>query len=117
MCPDEISILLLEGNRSTWPSIQSMLQEAGSPAFRSETTDSLREGLLRLEAANFDVLLLDLALSGLQGLTTLLQAHARELPIVALVSQTDEAMGEQALRAGAADYLVRETLSPDLLRR
>ena len=117
MCPDAVSVLLLEGNRSTWPSLQSILREAGSPAFRVETSESLQEGLQRLEAAKFQVLLLDLDLSGLQGLTTVMQAHAPELAIIALVSQRDQALGEQALHAGAADYLVRETLSSDLLRR
>src|SRR5208282_5168333 len=117
MCPEAVSVLLLEGNRSTWPSIQSILREAGSPAFRVESSESLQEGLHRLEAAKFDVLLLDLDLSGLQGLTTVMQAHAPELSIIALVSHSDEALGAQAVQAGAADYLMRETLSPDQLRR
>ena len=114
---DVVSILLLEGEPSACRPIQFMLQEADNPAFRIEMFASLREGLQRLEAARFDVLLLDLALSGLQGLATLIEVHSRELPIVALVSGADEALGEQALQAGAADYLVREGLSPSALRR
>jgi len=116
MSSDVVSILLLEAETHNCPSIKSMLRKAANPAIRVETSESLREGLQRLEAAKFDVLMLDLAFSGLQGLATLIEAHSRELLIVALVSQADEALGEQALQAGAADYLVREALTPSALR-
>jgi PAS domain S-box-containing protein len=118
ICPDVVSILLLEGQPSSCRSIQPVLREAVNPAAcRIECFESLREGLERLEAARFDVLLLDLTLSGIQGLATLIEVHSGELPIVALISQADEAVGEQAVEAGAADYLVREALSPGMFRR
>ena len=115
--PDYLSILLLEGDRSACQSIESMLQMAGSPVFRVEAFRSLGEAVQRLEAARFDLLLLDLGLSGVQGLATLLRAHDGKMPIVAIVASADMAMGERALEAGAAGYLVRELLTPGMLRR
>jgi signal transduction histidine kinase/HPt (histidine-containing phosphotransfer) domain-containing protein len=66
-----------------------------------------------------DVVLLDLALPDSMGLATLDRAccAAPHLPVIVLTSLEDEAIGMEAVRKGAQDYLVKGQLSPSTLLR
>lgn len=67
----------------------------------------------------FDVVLLDLSLPDVSGITTVeraLQATA-EIPIVILTGLDDEEVAIRALRAGAQDYLVKDKINEDILGR
>jgi len=66
-----------------------------------------------------DALLLDLHLLNGAALTRVTKIHAQynSLPILALIPAQEDMLGDQVLAAGAADYLVKETLSPELLQR
>ncbi len=70
---------------------------------------TLAEGLARLAAQPFDVVLLDLWLPDSKGLNTLtaLRRQARDVPVVVLTATDDEALAAQVLRGGAQDYLVK----------
>ena len=46
-----------------------------------------------------------------------IHAQFSSLPIIVLIPQGMETLGKQALAAGAAEYLVKETLSPRSLQR
>jgi len=66
-----------------------------------------------------DALLLDLHFLDGAALTRVAKIHAQydSLPILALIPAQEDTLGDQVLAAGAADYLVKETLSPELLQR
>jgi PAS domain S-box-containing protein len=119
MWPEFVSLLLLEGDRSVSRSIQLLLHEADAPWFRVDSAETLRGGLERLDAGQFDAVLLDLNLSDSSGLGALTAVRARfpGVPVVVLVPRAQEAAGERAVDAGASDYLLKEGLSPWLLRR
>jgi PAS domain S-box-containing protein len=119
MWPESVSLLLLEGDRSVSRSIQFLLRKGNAPTFRIDSSETLRGGLERLSARQFDAVLLDLNLSDSKGLATMEEVRSRfpGLPVVVLVSHAQEAAGQRALRAGASDYLLKEGLSPWLLRR
>ena len=74
------------------------------------------EGLKRLEAGDIDVLVLDHYLSDGTGLAMLEQVAAREdaPPVVYVTGSTEAAIAVAALKAGAADYVLK-TVGEDFL--
>jgi PAS domain S-box-containing protein len=88
---------------------------ATAPHIRIETAHSAEEALARLpraagEACPWDVLLLDYRLPGLSALEllkALRDERAVDLPVVLVTGQGDEEVAVQALRLGAADYVVK----------
>ena len=76
-------------------------------------------GLKRLGEEVFDAMLLDLNLPDSRGLDTLVraQAQAPAVPIVVLTGLADEAMGIEAVKRGAQDYLAKGQVDGNLLVR
>lgn len=68
-------------------------------------------GLRRLEQANFDVVALDQHMPGLDGLETLarIMALPDPPPVVFVTASQDSKIAVTALKAGAVDYLVKDT--------
>ena len=68
------------------------------------------EGLARLRQADIDVVALDQYMPGLDGLETLAQimALADAPPVVFVTASQDSTIAVTALKAGAADYLVKD---------
>jgi len=109
-------ILLIEDDDGDALLVDELLLDAGAPfAMRRART------LADAKAALPDVacVLLDLELPdsrGLRGLTWLQQV-APSLAVVVLTGLADEHMGEDAVRAGAQDYLVKGQVDGFLLQR
>ncbi len=116
-------VLLIEDNPGDARLIQESLREtAQSPADdlrECVVAGTLGDGLERLRASNFDVILVDLELPDCQGLETFkrVQEGAPDLPTVVLSGLDDEATAVQAVRAGAQDYLVKGHVDGRLLER
>ena len=70
-----------------------------------------------LAAGGFDAVLLDFQLPDADGLQILREVRARCLaaPIIVLTGYGDEQVAVELMKAGAADYLSKARLSPDLL--
>jgi light-regulated signal transduction histidine kinase (bacteriophytochrome) len=66
-----------------------------------------------------DICLLDYRLGAHNGIEILLEAAARgiHIPIIFLTGQGEYEVDIQAMKAGAADYLIKEKLNSDLLER
>ena len=73
------------------------------------TVPSLAQAKIVLEQKSFDLILLDLSLPDSLGLDTVkkMQQLAPEIPIVVMSGIQDDAVGVQAVQAGAQDYLVK----------
>jgi signal transduction histidine kinase len=104
-----IALLLVEDNPGDARLAREMLKE--EPMYRFAVTEvgTAAEAITQLEAAPFDIALLDLSLpdtSGLEGLARL-RAHRPLLPIVILTGQHDDQVALEALQEGAQDYLVK----------
>jgi two-component sensor histidine kinase len=69
------------------------------------------QGLARLAQGDIDVVALDQYMPGLDGLETLekLMAIPNAPPVVFVTASQDSAIAVTALKAGAADYLVKDT--------
>jgi len=80
---------------------------------------SLAAALARLAEQRFDVLLVDLGLPDSKGLPTFHTArdHAGDAPVVVVSGTRDDALALEAIREGAADYLVKGGLTAQGVQR
>lgn len=112
-------VLLIEDNPGDVLFIQEQLKEVRRGECELESVSLLSAGLKRLARGGVDVLLTDLGLPDSQGLDTLrrVREQAPDLPIVVLTGNKDDALGLQAVRAGAQDFLCKgEVRGPGLMR-
>lgn len=96
-------------------------QETGGPIEIDDIdrVDRLADGLERVRTRPPDVILLDLVLPDSAGLETVdrMVEHAPIVPIVVLTGRDEAELGVEAIRRGAAEYLVKGALSAEVLLR
>jgi CheY-like chemotaxis protein len=111
-------ILLVEDEPSFSRTIWEMLKDSQDCKFQMVRAESVEAGLPKL-ASEIDALLLNIEGPEGSGLASVPTIHAQfsSLPIIVLIPQGMETLGKQALAAGAAEYLVKETLNPRSLQR
>jgi signal transduction histidine kinase len=109
MSSESIKVLLVEDNLGDARLMYEALEEVPSGQFQSTHVRRLSEALEHLWEKDCDVVLLDLGLPDSHGIDTLVlvRAQAPAVPIVVLTGFQDEALGDQALKEGAQDYLVK----------
>jgi signal transduction histidine kinase len=77
------------------------------------------DGLRLLAAREYDCILVDYLMPGTDGLEVLraIRAAGIAAPVVILTGQGDEELAVELMKAGAADYLSKQTLVPERLGR
>ncbi len=103
---DQVEVLLVEDDDGDALLVGELLREVGAAVVVRRARSLTQAKALVSDAA---CVLLDLGLpdsQGLNGLRQLLQLEP-EAAIVMLTGQASEYLGEQAVRAGAQDYLVK----------
>ncbi|MCX6555881.1 MAG: ATP-binding protein [Candidatus Aminicenantes bacterium] len=112
-----IRMLLVEDNPGDARLVFEMLRD--QPHIKMEVADCLAACMMRLDRGEIDLVLLDLGLQDSQGLDTLTTvAHAYPaLPIVALTGLDDDALALRTVQAGGQDFLTKNTIIPEILRR
>jgi PAS domain S-box-containing protein len=115
----KIHILLIEDNESDLRLVELYLKEAFPANYMLVTSDRLAKAIEYLSAGNFDVILSDLALPDSYGMNTfnaVLNA-SKGVPVIVLTGYGDESFGINAVQNGAADFLNKNQLDSNLLRR
>lgn len=108
-------ILLIEDDRSIREVTAIGLRNAG---FTVETADDGRAGLDRFEAADFDLVLLDVMLPRMDGLEVARAIRRTStVPIVMLTARADTIDVVVGLEAGADDYVRKPFEVPELVAR
>jgi two-component system response regulator MtrA len=108
-------ILLVEDDPSIREVTAIGLRNAG---FTVETADDGRAGIERFEAADFDLVLLDVMLPRLDGLEVARAIRKRStVPIVMLTARADTIDVVVGLEAGADDYVRKPFEVPELVAR
>lgn len=112
-------ILLVEDNPGDARLIEVLLADSGSTGLELVHAAALGEGIERLSAGSFEVILLDLSLPDAHGLDTVrrMREAATGRPIVVLTGLNDESVAVEAVRAGAQDYLVKGQFESGVLMR
>jgi PAS domain S-box-containing protein len=93
--------------------------QGGQSDFHFETVATLDEGLARLRAERYDLIIADLELPDASGLQVYasLYAQAPEVPIVVLAAAQDELLALKAVQHGAQDYILKDQVHGGLVAR
>jgi two-component system response regulator CiaR len=109
-------ILAVEDDRSLLQAIADVLKEEG---YQVDCADRGDEGYLLAEKGIHDLLVLDIMMPGLDGLSMVkkLRAKGNQTPVLFLTARDSVEARVQGLDAGADDYLVKPFAVEELLAR
>jgi DNA-binding response OmpR family regulator len=111
-----VRILLIEDSQRLQRSIGDGLRQVH---YAVDIVGDGREGLARAQAAEYDVIILDLMLPGLDGLTVLerLRRQGKDTHVLILTAKDTVEDRVRGLQMGADDYLVKPFAFDELLAR
>ncbi|MEI9852591.1 MAG: response regulator [Sphingomonas sp.] len=104
-----MNILFIEDDPMNRRVVKDMLDVAGATMAEAGLAE---EGLQRIEEEDFDVILVDLRMPGMDGMEAIRAIRARtdakaELPIIVVTADTAIDLRERCLEAGADDVLFK----------
>ncbi len=113
------SILMIDDDRMQFRLVQQLFSQFRGERFELEWAQDYESGLERLLSGRFSACLLDYQLGPRDGLELIRQAVRLGCvtPIVFVTAETSAAVDQQALDAGALDYLVKGEISVASLER
>jgi signal transduction histidine kinase len=115
----ELRVLIADDDEDDYILTRDLLQRIGRQRFRLDWTPSYEAALEAIELNQHDVYLFDYHLGQSDGLELMREALARgcKAPIILLTGDDAWETDVEAMKAGAADYLVKGHLDPRLLER
>ncbi len=104
-----MNILFIEDDPMNRRVVRDMLDVAGASMAEAEHAE---EGLAKIGAEDFDVVLVDLRMPGMDGIEAIERIRARddakaELPIIVVTADTAVDLRERCLTAGADEVLFK----------
>lgn len=114
--PDSMRVLFVEDSKLLQRTVGIALRRAG---FAVDVSGNGTEGLHLAETNEYDAIVLDIMLPGLDGLALLrrLREQGRSTHVLLLTARDTVADRVQGLQAGADDYLVKPFALEELLAR
>lgn len=115
---ETLSLLLVEDDRADAILVEELIADAGVN-FDVVWAESMSRAEQQIAVSRPDCILLDLHLhdtDGIDGVNRIAQQDAT-IPVVVLTGLNDEHVGVSAVSAGAQDYLVKDRVDPEVLRR
>jgi serine phosphatase RsbU (regulator of sigma subunit) len=114
-----VRVCLVDDDEDYYVITRDLLAEIPSYTFDITWIDSYDLALREIPGKSFDVLLFDYRLGAQNGLDLLRQMVARGigLPVIMLTGQGDREIDLEAMKAGAADYLVKGKIDSVQLER
>jgi len=109
MSPEPVRVLLVDDHAIARNGVRLMLGTAEGIEVAGEAADA-QQALECLRTRSFDVVLLDIAMPGMNGLDLLRQLHSQFPGTAVLVLSTyaEEIYAVRALKQGAAGYLTKD---------
>ena len=119
MATEVLRVLLVEDDEDDFVITRGLLHAAQAVRFEVEWRSTVEGGLQALREGAWDAVLLDQRLGATSGLDFLgrIPTDVDTPPVLLLTGQGDPALDVAAMRAGAADFLVKAELTPMLLER
>jgi PAS domain S-box-containing protein len=116
---DLIKVLLVDDDQGDFEMTRAMLSQAEHGIFKLEWVSTFEEAVDAFREGTHDVYLLDYFLEDRTGLDLLRQAgqHGIDAPVIMLTGRGNRAVDMEAMEAGAADYLVKGRIDPEVLER
>ncbi len=114
-----IRILLIEDDSVEAELIREQLAQSAHIKAHLEHALQLNDGIDRLHYDDFELVLLDLNLPDGRGLENLrrVKLAAPAVPVIILTNVEDEEGAAAAVTEGAQDYLIKRSITPELLGR
>jgi PAS domain S-box-containing protein len=115
----QIKILLIEDDEDDYILVRDLLAEMPLAKFALDWAPSFDSALAKSEQIQYDVYLLDYRLGSHDGLELLqvLKDRGHTAPIIFLTGQGDYEVDVEAMKIGAADYLIKTQINAPLLER
>ena len=115
----ELRVLIADDDEDDYILTRDLLQRVGLQRVRLDWTPSYESALEAIEQNQHDIYLFDYHLGHSDGLALMREALARgcKAPIILLTGNDDWETDVEAMKAGAADYLVKGHLDARLLER
>ena len=116
---DQIRVLLVEDDEDDYILIRGLLESVPAVRFDIEWVSNFDAGMQAIKARTYDVCLLDYRLCDRDGLEFLREVieQGSNIPVILLTGQGDYAVDNEAMRIGAADFLVKGQVDSTLLER
>ena len=104
-----MNVLFIEDDRMNRRVVRDMLDVAGVAMMEAESAEV---GLAAIDADDFDMLLIDLRMPGMDGITAIGHIRARtdakgQVPIIVITADTALDLRERCLAAGADEVLFK----------
>ena len=119
LSPEPIRVLLIDDDEDDYFITGDLLADIERQQFKLDWVSTYEEGFATFFKQEHDIYLVDYRLGKDNGLL-LLRAmidHGTVAPIILLTGQGDHEVDIEAMQAGAADYLVKGQINPQLLER
>jgi signal transduction histidine kinase len=118
MLLEPLRLLIVDDDAVDRMAVRRLLAQAGIDGQVDERSDP-GSALEAVRGGSYDCVLLDYYLPGTDGVTLLgaLREAGNRTPIVSLTGQGDQELAVELMKAGAADYLNKNTLTADRLER
>jgi len=113
-----IQILFVDDCEDDYVLTRELLEDVSGQCYQLDWIDSYAEALEAIKAQCHDLYLVDYVLGRENGLDLLREVNADgTAPIVFLTGQGNFGVDVEAMKAGAADYVEKKALTPELLER
>ena len=114
-----INILLVDDDDEDFMITRDTIAEIPNRKYHLDWVNSFEKALETINKKEHDVCLVDYRLGADDGLELIKQAieNGCDIPLILLTGQGDLEIDEKAMKAGAADYLVKSTIVPYQLER
>jgi signal transduction histidine kinase/FixJ family two-component response regulator len=111
-----LALLVVDDDDVDRLAVRRYLRQSGLSVTIDEAT-SAAEALERIAARRYDCLLLDYYLPGVDGPALLQEIRAASpvMPVLIMTGRGDEDVAVELMKAGAVDYLMKASLSPERL--
>ncbi|MBN8841317.1 MULTISPECIES: response regulator [Sphingomonas] len=104
-----MNVLFIEDDRMNRRVVRDMLEVAGAAMAEAESAE---EGLAILDREDFDILLVDLRMPGMDGISAIREIRKRgdakaSVPVIVVTADTAPDLRERCLEAGADDVIFK----------
>ncbi|MES2139623.1 MAG: response regulator [Bacteroidota bacterium] len=117
MVRKEIKILMIDDDKDDFMIVRDIIRDVVHHKYTIDWRPSYEEGLKSIAEKNHDVYLIDYRLGAKTGLELIKRAIeiGCEAPLIILTGENNFEIDNQAMNAGAADYIVKGAISGQML--
>ena len=116
---EKIRALLIDDDQGDFVFTKALLSQLTRPTIELDWVPTFEEGRDAITLGDYDIYLVDYLLGDRTGVDLLREAarHQLQAPVIMLTGRGNRDVDMEAMRAGAADYLVKGQIEPEDLER